>query len=269
MAFADLGSLGATGSTGNNQSSLTLTTTANIAAGSLVVVAVADDNRLNNTDDNATASVTLAGFAMTRMNASSNLLAAQAGTSISIWRRVAPIAIASGASIIATFTDATLSDATAMVARHFSKAAGAVVSSAGSATSRHDTAADPASLDVATVNIECIRIRAIASQVGNNTNLTPTASWTAWANGNSATTGTTGEICCRVEHLISTDIGAASNPTYVSAICATTYDTLSERVSTKVKHSGTWKPAETFVKHAGAWQIPTAFVRHSGTWKQV
>ena len=39
------------------------------------------------------------------------------------------------------------------------------------------------------------------------------ATWTAWANGNSATTGTTGEICARAEHLISTATGAASDPT--------------------------------------------------------
>ena len=79
----------------------------------------------------------------------------------------------------------------------------------------NNTGADPASLNVTTDNIACLRVRGIASQVGNNTNLTTTASWTAWANGNSATTGTTAEMCARAEHIISTATSAASDPTYV------------------------------------------------------
>ena len=59
MAFTDLGSLGATGATTNNQTTLDLTTALTIAAGSFAVVVVAADNIANGGDDNAVSSVTL------------------------------------------------------------------------------------------------------------------------------------------------------------------------------------------------------------------
>ena len=75
-----------------------------------------------------------------------------------------------------------------------------------------------------------MRVRGIAAQAGNNTSLTTTAGWTAWANGNSATSGTTGEMCARAESRIITGTGASSNPTYVSAIYASAYVAFKEAV---------------------------------------
>ena len=225
MAFADLGSLGAIGNTNNNQTSLVLTTTAAVAVGELVVVVVAVDNPTNG-GDSGVASVTNSGAANTWAKAIQvcNAVAAQGGASVSIWYTKATAAMASGATITATFSNATTSDASAMTARHFSTAADVTVAIEGTpGTLVGNTAADPGSLNVTTANIACLRVRGIASQVGNNTNLTPTVSWTAWANGNSATTGTTGEMCARAEHIISTATGAASDPTYVSAIYASAY----------------------------------------------
>ena len=232
MAFADLGSLGATGSTGNNQTTLDLTTTAAVAAGELVVVVVAADNIANGGDDGAVISVTFLGVqALTKGKQIANALAAQAGASSSLWYCVASSAFASGSTIRATFGSGTLVDASGLTARHFSLAANNTAVEEGTAgTLVSNTAADPGSLNVTTASIACLRVRGIASQVGNNTNLTPTSTWTAWANGNSATTGTTGEICARAEHLISTATGAASDPTYVSAIYASVYVAFKEQL---------------------------------------
>ena len=234
MAFADLGSLGATGSTANNQASLVLTTTAAVAVGELVVVVVAVDNRASGGDDLAVSGVQNSGTANTWVKAIqiANALAAQGGASCSVWYTFATSAIASGATITATFTTAASADASAMTARHFSVGGIGVAIEGTPGTLVSNTNADPGSLNVTTSNIACLRIRGIASQVGNNTNLTPTATWTAWANGNSATTGTTLEMCARAEHLISTGTGAASDPTYVSAIYASAYVAFREVAAT-------------------------------------
>lgn len=232
MAFTDLGSLGATGSTANNQGSLALTTAAACAVGELVVVVVAVDNPGNGGDGGVSA-VQNSGTANTWTKAIQiqNAVAAQGGASCSIWYTVVTTAISSGATITATFQDANASDASGLTARHFSMAAGNTVAIEGTpGTLLGNTAADPGSLNVTTANIACLRIRGIASQVGNNTSLTPTSTWTAWANGNSATTGTTGEMCARAESLISTATGAASDPTYVSAIYASAYVAFKETV---------------------------------------
>jgi hypothetical protein len=226
MAFTDLGSLGATGSTANNQASLALTTAAAAAIGELVIVVVAVDNRASGGDDLAVTAVQNSGTANTWVKAIqvANAVAAQGGASCSIWYTIVTSAIASGATITATFGDAAASDASGMTARHFSLSGGNAVAIEGTpGTLLGNSAADPGSLNVTTSNIACLRVRGIASQVGNNTNLTPTSTWTAWANGNSATTGTTGEMCARAESLISTGTGAASDPTYVSAIYASAY----------------------------------------------
>jgi hypothetical protein len=233
MAIAEVGSLGANGATTNNQTELDLTTTATAAAASLSVVVVGADNIANGGDDNAVSAVRLTtsanGTPFRKGLQIANALAAQAGASCSVWFLHHPLAFASGGIIRATFGSGTLVDASAMTARNFSLGSGKTVAIEGTPGSLvNNTGADPASLNVTTGNLSCLRVRGIASQVGNNTNLTPTSTWTAWANGNSATTGTVGEICARAEHLISTATGAASDPTYVSAIYASVYLALTE-----------------------------------------
>lgn len=225
MAFADLGSLGATGSTANNQASLALTTAAAVAVNNLAVIVVAVDNKgSSDGEGNDVSGVTdSAGNTWTKAADFANAQGgAQAGAAVSLWYTRARFALALGGTITATFTTNTTSDASGLTARKFSLD-GVGVAVEGTPGTLPNDGADPGSLDVTTSNIACLRIRGIAAEVGNDTALTPTASWQEWANGNSATSGTTGEMCARAEHIISTGTGAASNPTYVSADCASVY----------------------------------------------
>ena len=228
MAITDKGSLGATGSSANNQATLVLTTALTIAVGELAVIVVAVDNLGTADGDNGeVTSVTNSGTAATWIKAkqfSNAQGAAQAGACVSIWYAIPTVEIASGATITITFSNATTSDASGVTGRVFqtSLSNGWFFDASLTNTLAND-AADPASLDVTTPNLHYVRIRGIAAEVGNNTNLTPTTNFTAWANGNSATTGTTAEMCARAEHRISTATSDASNPTYVAADCASAY----------------------------------------------
>lgn len=229
MAFSDLGSLGATGSTANNQATLVLTTSAAASAGELVVLVIADDNAQTSTPDgdghevssvtdNSSGGPNLWNRATGYANEQG---VAQAGAAVQIWYSVLDFAISNGGTITITFSNATNSDATGVTARHFSFSGTQVAIE--NVNVRADDAADPGSLDCTTTNSACLRIRGIAGEVGNNTSLTGTASWTVWDNGNSATSGTTAEMCARAEHIISTATGAASDPTWVSCDNASAY----------------------------------------------
>lgn len=224
MSFSDGGSIGANGSSANNQTSLALAVTQQCNVGELVVLVIADDNRLSGADaDGGEVSSVTAGtntFSLAKGWANNNA-ATQAGAAVQIWYSVLTQQINNGASITINFTNSTLSDATAVTGRKFTTSGGDI--SVGATNQLSNDAADPGSLDATTSNREALRIRGIAAEVGNNTNLTATTNWTAWANGNSATTGTTTEMCARAEHRIFTGTGSASDPTYVSADCASAY----------------------------------------------
>lgn len=231
--FVDQGSLGATGSSANNQATLVLTLAASVSKGDLMIVVVADDNRLGSADADGSevSSVQANGSPATAFTKiigwSNNNAAAQAGASCSLWAGIAKADLTTSNTITATFTSSTLSDATAMTARRFtySSAGLLTVVGVGPTNTLSNDAADPGSLDATTVNAEHLRIRGIGAEVGNNTSLTPTAGWTAWDNGNSAATGTSAEMCARAEHHISTGTSDASDPTYVAADCASVYAT--------------------------------------------
>jgi len=237
MAFADKGTIGATGSSGNNQASLALTTaTTNIAAGDLVVLVVAMDNfaSADGADDQvASISDTTANVYQRAASFANAQGAAQAGATVDIWYCNATVARNTGSTITINYNNVTQKDATAVTGRCFTKAAGtnAALEGTNSPSTLANDAADPGSLNYTSANIECLRVRGIAAEVGNNTNLTNTASWTAWANGNSATTGTTAEMCARAEHRILTATTAASDPTYVAADCASLYVAFKEVAS--------------------------------------
>lgn len=225
MAFADIGSLGAAGSTAADQATLVLTTTAVAAVGSLIVVVIAADNRGSvDTDDVSVSGVVdSAGNTYRKAHGYANAqTGAQLGASVALFYAEVTTQLASGGTITASFTTATSVDAAGMTARNFSYGSGNVIEVEATNWAATD-AADPAALAATTANIECLRIRGIAGEVGNNTSLTPTASWTAWANGNSAVTGTTAEMCARAEHIISTTTSASSNPTWVSCDNASVY----------------------------------------------
>src|SRR5689334_10722240 len=243
MAFSDLGSLGATGSTANNQTTLVLTTSAAASAGELVVLVIGDDNidavngntntgpfdgkEVASITDNSSGGPNNWGRAIAHTN---GLSVAQAGASCQVWYSILDHDISNGGTITITFTNATLSDATAVTARHYSFSGTQVaIENIGWGWSN---ASDPGSVNPTTANIACLRIRGIAGEIGTSTSLTPTANWTAWANGNSATTGTTGEICVRAEHHISTGTSDASDPTWVTCDNASAYVSFKEVQST-------------------------------------
>lgn len=238
MAFSDLGSLGATGSSGNNQATLALTTSASASAGELVVLVIGDDNIDNFTtstwphDGQEVASISDSG-SNSWHRAMCNTIgggSAQGGAALQIWYSILSSNIANGGTITITFTNSTLSDATAVTARHFSFSGTQVAIE--NVNSLWNSASDPGSLDCVTPNASFLRIRGIAGEVGNNTSLTVTTNWTGWANGNSATSGTTAEICARAEHHISSGTGDASDPTWVSCDNASAYVVFKEVQST-------------------------------------
>src|SRR5262245_52847201 len=216
MAFSDQGNLGAGGSTANNQATLTVATASAVNAGDFVVVCVADDNAASGGgDDNATTGVTIGGVALTKSRQNATNLAAQAGSSVSMWYGQ-PGALSSGVNMVATFSNATLSDATALSARRFSVETGGIIGEDGNNATTSATAT-PGSIDVTTANAERLRIRAIGCEFDSTQTLTVTGSWTAWTEGASAASGTTTEQVIEVEHRIVTAANSASAPTLGSA----------------------------------------------------
>jgi hypothetical protein len=135
----------------------------------------------------------------------------QLGADCSIWYLRLASTLPSSSSIIASFTTAAQADASAMTAKNFSLTGSgvAVEATAGLA----NDAANAGSLDAATSNIACLRVRGIASETHVTTALTPTASWAIFASVTSAASGGDTEMGVRGEWIISTGTGAASAPT--------------------------------------------------------
>jgi hypothetical protein len=214
VAFSDLGNLGAGGSSANNQISLTVATVAAVNAGDFVAIAITVDNRISGGgDDLSVSGVTIGGIALTKSRQNATNLAAQAGASVSLWFGQ-PGALSSGVNMVATFTTASTSDASALSARRFS-VAGTVSEDGDNATT--STTATPGSLDVTTANAERLRIRAIGCEFDSTQTLTATGSWTAWTEAASAASGTIIEQVIEVEHRIVTATSSASNPSLGSA----------------------------------------------------
>lgn len=216
MAFGDLGNLGAGGSTGNNQASLTVATAQAVGARDFVAIAVTVDNRTTGGGDlSDVTGVTIGGVALTLSRQNATNLAAQAGAAVSLWYGQ-PGALSSGVNMVATFNNATTSDASALSSRLFSVTAGAAVTEDGD-NATTSTTTNAGSLDVTTANAERLRIRAIGCEFDSTQALTVTGSWTAWTEGASAASGTTTEQVIEVEHRIVTAANSASAPTLGSA----------------------------------------------------
>jgi hypothetical protein len=216
MAFSDLGNLGAGGSSGNNQTTLTVATATAVNAGDFVAVAVTVDNRTTGGGDTGDVTgVTIGGIALILSRQNATNLAAQAGASVSLWYGQ-PGALSSGVNMIATFQNAATSDASALSSRRFSVGAGNTVSEDGD-NATTSTTATPGSLDVTTANAERLRIRAIGCEWDSTQTITGTGSWTTWTEGASAASGTLTEQVIEAEHRIVTATTSASNPSLGSA----------------------------------------------------
>ncbi len=218
MAFAHVGNLGTALSSGNNQASLAITTTAQALAGSVVIVLVADDNN-QTTDGDSTATASVADSAgnlyIRGKEFANGQGTVQTGADIGIFYSLLTATLASGGTITATFTSSANSDATAMTAKNFSVGAGNTIEIEGTPGGLADDAANAGSLDVTTRNMECLRIRAIASESSSATALIPTASpvFAIFAQAISGAGTSATEMGVRGEWIISTGTGAASAPT--------------------------------------------------------
>jgi len=217
MAFTHIGNIGTALSTSNNQASLVMTTSAALEAGNLGVLIIAVDNPTGTEGPStAVSSVTNSGTAATWTRAvgftNTNGGAAQDGADISIWYAQPRTTIASGATITATFANATTSDASAMSCREFTVATGSKIGVSATNTLANDAAAQ-GSLNATTPNAQHLRVRAIASESSSTTALTPTSTWTIFTQAISGAGTSATEIGIRGEFLISTDTSAASAPT--------------------------------------------------------
>lgn len=238
MTIADVGNLGAGGSTANNQGSLTVATVLALAAGDFAAVAVTVDNAVATGGDvGDVTGVTIGGVAMTKARQHAQAVTAQTGSAASLWFLNVLSTIASGSNIVATFGTASTSDASALSARKYSKGAGNILELQGTNAGVSTTTA-AGSLDVTTENAEMLRIRATGCEYDTTLTQTVTASWTAWTEGGSAATGTVTEQVIEVEHRIVTGTNGASAPT-LSAACdsASVYAVFKEVVAAQNKDS--------------------------------
>lgn len=216
MSFGDGGQIASGGSTANNQTNLTVATTAAVSAGDLVVVAVTVDNQnATGGDQGDVSGVTIGGVGLTKGRQNAQAIAAQTGAAVSLWYGQ-PGALSSGVNIIATFANATTSDASALSARKFTVPSGATITLAGT-NATTGTTTNPGSLDFTGANVAHLRIRAIGCEFDSTQALTVTGSWTAWTEGASSASGTTTEQVIEVEHRIVTGTTGASAPTLGSA----------------------------------------------------
>src|SRR5215203_3371596 len=132
MAWTFIANRGTALSSGNNQPSLALPVTANIAVGRILVVAVAVDN-ITTTDGAVTTSTAqTSGVADDAGNTYSFLGGwahggagtAQNGAEITLWATKATTQLNSGANVTATFRVAASADASAMASAEYSVGAG-------------------------------------------------------------------------------------------------------------------------------------------------
>lgn len=218
MTIASVGTLGTALSSGNNQTSLVLTTSAAAEVGNLVILAVAVDNdQTTDGDSTAVSGVVDSSGGNTWIKAKSfanGQGAAQAGADCSIWYTVVRTQIANGGTITASFTSATTADASAMSAWEFTKDPASTISIEGTPGSLANDGANAGALDVTTANIAALRVRAIASESNSSTALTPTAG--GWAIITQAISGagtSATEMGIRGEWRIATGTSFSSAPT--------------------------------------------------------
>lgn len=217
MAFASVGTGGTSLNTNNNQSSSSHTVaTNNLTAGRLGVLIISvDNNQTTDGDENAVSSVADS----TGVNTWSKGIeycngngAAQAGATVSIWYCLAASNLDAGGSITWNFSNNSSRDESCSSLWIFSVGAGSTVAVEGTPAGLAGDAADAASLDVTTSNIECLRVRGIAAELNSATQMTATSggAWTLFSNTRSANTAAA--MAVYGEHRIVTATNAASDP---------------------------------------------------------
>lgn len=210
-----LGSLGTATSTAADQSSLALTTSADLLAEQVGVIIIAvDNNQTTDGDEGAVTGVVdsagnvwLKGAEFTNGQGT-----AQTGTVCSLWYVKATLPLSSGGTITASFSNATSRDASAATAYRFQITGSALVSVAGSSTLAADAAASPGSLDLTTIQSEFLRIRGDASE-SDTSSITATSTWTKFTDAAPGGGSAASKQSVSGEFRISAGTSAASNPT--------------------------------------------------------
>lgn len=236
MAFAFARNIANNSSTTTGHSSLTLTfSTINpLNVGELGVILIAVDNtQTTDGDENAISSVTdpQGNTWLKAAEFTNGQGAAAAGATCSIWYTVATAQL-SGKLVTIHFSNAI--NRSCATAAAFTISAASSVAVEGASTLAND-ASDPGSLDVTTANVECLRIRAIASELDSTTALTKTASFDSTFTQRVTVGGvSSANQGIRGEYKISTGTNAASDPTLFSADHASVYVAFSEVTATSI-----------------------------------
>lgn len=212
MTIASKGSLGTSLNTGNNQSSTTHTTAVtNVAVGDLAVIIMAVDNNATvNGDEGAVTSVTGGSNVWVKAGEFCNAnAAAQAGATVSVWYTLATTQMNTGTVITFNFSNNASRDESCSTGWCFTRNGNTKIIE--TPQTQDSDAVDVGALDVTTPNEHRLRIRAIAEEANDGTQMTNTASWTLFTNERSAAVATA--MCVRGEWIISTGTGSSSNPT--------------------------------------------------------
>lgn len=223
FTFKGTGSASTANSKTANQATLVVTTATTAGSiGNLVVVCYGVDNAATSdqdegavtgiTDNSGGSNAWTKGAEWTNSPSAT----AQAGQVCGLWYCDLTTALPVGSTITLAFSSSTLRDASAANVTYFTKGAGSTVSVEGTPTNASDvTSATISALNVTTANIECVRVRAVASETGQSgSDLTKTAAFTGLLTL-STTTGNPGttNASIRGEYLISTGTGQSSQPT--------------------------------------------------------
>jgi hypothetical protein len=153
--------------------------------------------------------------------------AAGAGVTCSIWYLPKITNSYSSHNITVNLSNNTTRDNTSAVLSSWTFGAGNQLILEGTPATVSDDGIDPSSINVTTANIECIRLRAIASESASTTATTRTAGFT---NSLGAAIPGTAGVAIRAEIKISTETSAASNPTLFAADHASIYVCFKEGV---------------------------------------
>lgn len=242
MAITAGSTIVSTGNSGNNQSSLVATAGSAVTANTQFLVAIFSTDNDATTDvttDNVVSGVTdQGGGTWEKLGSFTNGQgAAQAGVTVQLWVRQPGPALNSGQTITFALNNSAARDATAVTIRSFNCASGATITAdslTGTSTQAIDanTLTSGAALAPTSGAGERLRVRACGCESNVSTNITPTASWTAFATGLSGT-GTAATECMALgEYIISTTTNQSSDPTHAtSGDWASFYVALKENVS--------------------------------------
>jgi hypothetical protein len=236
-ALAEISGGTASADTSANQSSTSITPDQTYSAGTtacILVIAV-DNNQTTDGDEVAVTGVTddatAPGNVWVKAREFTNGQgSSQAGATVSVWFSNISVAIGTGNSITAAFSNNTSRDKSAMSLKCYSYASGSSIRPDFSNELAND-GADPGSLNTSTTNLSHIRLRAIASESNSSTALTVTAGgWAAISQAVSSGGGSASNMGVRGEWKISTATGDASDPTLFNADHASVYVAFEEIV---------------------------------------